>query len=1161
MSLWRAPLPARRATAAAVVAGLVAALSTTAPGTISAAIGVEPATNEVRLGKVDPELRAEMRSTDSRLEALVVLRADADLSGTPSQPRRVSAALERTARTSQASVVDAIESRGDHVVNSFWLENMLLARLTPETLGALTAMDAVEEIVPNFEVSVGPAPVTDADAPREAATWGLERIGADVVQEEYGLTGEGVRVAVLDTGVDAAHPDLAGKLVTDDPSDPSHPGGWLEFSRTGEPVASTPHDSDYHGTHVSGTLVGGDGSGTRIGVAPGADLMAGLVLPGGNGTFAQVVAGMQWAVAPYDAEGNPAGEPADVVNMSLGVTGRFSALVEPTRNMYLAGVFPSFSIGNNCGGGSEGPGNVYEATAVGATDQSDDVADFSCGEVVHTSDWSDPPAEWPESYVVPDVSAPGVGVYSALPGGEYGELDGTSMATPHVSGTVALMLQARPDLGVDEALQTLIDTSFFDDRYGSVRPNPRYGWGRIDAHRAVSRVAFDSGIRGAVTDAETGEPIPNAHVTRTQVGRGVVTDDDGRYRMHAPPGTHDLTISAFGYETATVDAVDVTAGEFTVVDHRMTPVPTGRLTGTVTYGPTGSRVPGASVRVLGVEADLASTTALNGRFTIDRVPDGDYRVVAKAPGIPRSEVAEVRVVAGSTTKGVDLRLPRPWAIDRLSEPVPDTGSSGDSLVPTVSADGRYVAFYSFASDLVEGDTNGQADVFVRDRRTGETERISVGPDGLEGDRASVRPSISADGRFVTYSSFATNLVTGDSNGASDIFVHDRQTGVTERVSVGSGGAQSNGSAFAPAISGNGRFVSFYSSASSLVEGDTNGQSDVFVHDRQTGETERVSVRSDGVQANGGSFVSSLSTDGEVVVFETLASNLVDDDTNGAGDVFVHDRSTGTTERVSLAADGSEGNGSSQGASLSADGRYVAFYSRASNLVAGDTNGVDDVFVRDRDTGTTERVSVSGDGSEGNAGSQGIPMVSLSGDGRLVTFASTASNLVAGDTNGRADVFVRDRDEGSTLLASVAPDGMQGDRPSQGASISADGRTLTFHSEATVLATDDVNRSSDVFAVDLENSEPRAVFVLADLQVRPARVRPGRPATVRVMVKNVGDLAGTHDVALYVDGQLEDQVAVTASPDRWSWATFTVRRSTPGTYPVTIGSLTGELVVR
>src|SRR5207249_1268748 len=212
------------------------------------------------------------------------------------------------------------------------------------------------------------------------------------------------------------------------------------------------------------------------------------------------------------------------------------------------------------------------------------------------------------------------------------------------------------------------------------------------------------------------------------------------------------------------------------------------------------------------------------------------------------------------------------------------------------------------------------------------------------------PALSADGRFVAFGSDATNLVAGDTNGTTDVFVHDRQTGTTERVSVASGGGtQGNGKSggfFAfPALSADGRFVAFQSDATNLVAGDTNGTTDVFVHDRQTATTERVSV-------NGFSAGPALSADGRFVAFHSTGSNLVAGDTNGATDVFVHDRQTGTTERVSGASDGTQGNDASAGPALSADGRLVAFHSSATNLVAGDANRAYDVFVHDRAVSTT-----------------------------------------------------------------------------------------------------------------------------------------------------------------------------------------------------------------
>ena len=247
---------------------------------------------------------------------------------------------------------------------------------------------------------------------------------------------------------------------------------------------------------------------------------------------------------------------------------------------------------------------------------------------------------------------------------------------------------------------------------------------------------------------------------------------------------------------------------------------------------------------------------------------------------------------------------------------------------------------------------------------GETTRLSVASDGSEGNGSSALPAISADGRYVAFESLARNLVSDDTNNFADIFVHDRQTGETTRASVASDGAEANHASLAPGISADGRYVAFWSSASNLVPDDTNDTADIFVRDRHTGETTRVSVSSDGTEANGFSaFIPTISADGRYVAFQSSATNLVSGDTNNFADIFVHDRQTGETTRASVAGDGTEGNNSSDYPSISADGRYVAFHSSASNLVPDDTNDTADIFVHDRQTGETTRVSVASDGTE------------------------------------------------------------------------------------------------------------------------------------------------------------------------------------------------------
>jgi Tol biopolymer transport system component len=306
-----------------------------------------------------------------------------------------------------------------------------------------------------------------------------------------------------------------------------------------------------------------------------------------------------------------------------------------------------------------------------------------------------------------------------------------------------------------------------------------------------------------------------------------------------------------------------------------------------------------------------------------------------------------------------------WHIlERVVISSPGAQVPGISGFPSMSADGRYLAFVSLASNLVTGDTNNQPDVFVRDRQTNQITRVSVASDGTQADNGSALTAISADGRYVAFLSLASNLVPDDTNSAVDVFVHDRQTGVTSRVNVSSGGAQANDLSGSVSISGDGRYVAFNSLASNLVGNDTNGASDIFVHDRQTNSTTRVSVTFDGSQAGGGAPV--LSTDGRYVSFVSV-SGLVPADTNDNQDVYVYDLLTGTLSRVSVSTGGGESVGHFFNCGVSATGRYVVFIGDefAGDLVPGDTNGVADVYVHDRELNLTQRVSVSTTGAEGN----------------------------------------------------------------------------------------------------------------------------------------------------------------------------------------------------
>ena len=432
-------------------------------------------------------------------------------------------------------------------------------------------------------------------------------------------------------------------------------------------------------------------------------------------------------------------------------------------------------------------------------------------------------------------------------------------------------------------------------------------------------------------------------------------------------------------------------------------------------------------------------------------------MMTKRSALPFARIAAAALLVARLAAGANAQ-----GTERVS--VNSSGGQAKDLsaLPSLSSDGRLAAFTSGASNLVPGDNNGHGDVFVHDRNTGTTEIVSLNPSGAPGDNDSSGPSLSSTGQFVAFWSAADDLVSGDTNGAYDAFVRDRFTGITERVSVSTAGVQGNDASVWPVISADGRFVAFESGASNLVAGDSNGKFDVFVHDRSTGTTERVSISTSGAQANQECRRAAISSDGRFVAFQTNANNLVAGDTNGSYDVFVRDRQNGTTERVSIDSSGTQGNNDSLAAAISADGSLVAFHSYATNLVAGDTNGTYDIFVHDRTSGATERVSLGENGAEANSYSQ---YPSLSADGRFVAFMSLASNLVSGDTNFLEDIFVRDRVAGLTVRASVDSAGTEANGKSGTAALAGDGSAVGFESEATNLVAHDTNGFRDVFAHD------------------------------------------------------------------------------------------------
>jgi hypothetical protein len=476
-------------------------------------------------------------------------------------------------------------------------------------------------------------------------------------------------------------------------------------------------------------------------------------------------------------------------------------------------------------------------------------------------------------------------------------------------------------------------------------------------------------------------------------------------------------------------------------------------------------------------------------------------------------IAALLIVAYSTL------LARAQTTTRVSVDSHGNQANDHSFESATSLDGRWIGFASQASNLVPGDNNHATDVFVRDRKTGSVARVSVSSAGNEAHGSSYFPDISATGRFVAFVSDASDLVAGDTNNATDIFVHDRDpdennvfdegNGTTSRVSLSSPGAQADADSFEPAISSDGRFITFASNATNLVEGDTNGFRDVFVRDRDpdgdgvfddtNGKTVRVSVGPVGEQGNGtsgylgasgGRRSIGISADGRSVVFPSDASNLVAGDGNAARDVFVRDRDPDgdgifddvNAATVLISVFGTEhgrGDSGSWGMAISGSGRFVAFESNATNWTSSRNY---QIYVRDRDPDgngrfdegneTTAFVSVN---TGGDFGDNLSAYPAMSQDGRFIVFQSTAGNLVDGDDQYSQEIFLRDRDpdrngvfdeSGSTTTrVSKSSTGEKANAACWFPEIGADPRLITFDSTSSNLTPPDTNGVFDVFARD------------------------------------------------------------------------------------------------
>lgn len=469
--------------------------------------------------------------------------------------------------------------------------------------------------------------------------------------------------------------------------------------------------------------------------------------------------------------------------------------------------------------------------------------------------------------------------------------------------------------------------------------------------------------------------------------------------------------------------------------------------------------------------------------------------------LPLLTISSVAIAANSISR---------VALDPLGNPIANA-----SFEPSLSRDGKRVLFHSGASNVVPGDTNGQFDIFVRDLVTNQTQIVTTTAAGVQANNASLEGRISADGRFVVFSSFATNLAASDANGGlRDVFVKDLVTGALAHASLSSSGTSGNNSSGDAWVNADGRFVVFQSFASNLVANDTNGKPDVFLRDIATGQLECISVDASGVPTGG--MNPSLSGDGRYVAYMSLSGNL---------GVILRDRQLATSSQVCVDASGMALSGSQP--MVSEDGGTIVF-STGWPLVAGDQPTTDDLYFVRLQSGvlTLPKLVTKGNLLFGENLSEAT---SISSDGRYVTFRST-HRYVADDLNNEDDVYLADLTLNKLMPVSKGPFGF-GDSDSYGGSISADGKTCAFYSNASNLVANGAEGTQEAFLADLSGE-----------------------AKWKIFGAGVSGSAGALELELASDPELGKANALTVSVGNGSIPAFVLTGVIPFTAPTVYGGL-------
>lgn len=613
-------------------------------------LSVLPGTSGWAQGKIEPELAAKLSVMAPDEFVRVIIRMEEQPFVTSGMgPETVKLALKATAERTQRPILDFLaqaQARGDvRVYNSFWLVNAAFAEIRAAAVETLAALPGVERIYEEIIYSLGPR---DNIRAAQEPVW--DSYAATFVYDVWkmGYKGQGVTIAIADTGIDITHPELAGALGG---SGPFHEGYWAEFDENGFLVlGSMPHDTDTHGTWVASIAAGRSAGGYTVGMAPEATLAGVVVIPGGSGTWAQVLGGLQWV----------AEQGFDVVNGSFGANELIDEdMAQATDNLAAAGVVPVFANGNwdvlfNTFPPAT-PGNTPSAIAVGGFDRNGQSAWYNFGGIVEY-----PGYYYPDEFskMKPDISAPGIDVFGAMPGGTYQTGGGTSAAAPHVAGAVALMLSANPSLTVDEVKHVLYTTVGGHEELGwedLPTKDLDLGWGRLNAFRAVSAVV-PSGSTATVLgrvrtlDAFGDHPVAGATVSFSgPVNTSVQTDDTGFFLVEIPEGFYTATAHAPGFRAAERNVAVVAKPEPVEIHFVLEVGEKGGAVGTVTDSATGDALAGVNVQA----GTAAVATDADGSYLLELV-EGSHVLRFEKPGYFAQE-RDVTVIPGQFSQ-VDVAL-------------------------------------------------------------------------------------------------------------------------------------------------------------------------------------------------------------------------------------------------------------------------------------------------------------------------------------------------------------------------------------------------------------------------------------------------------------------------------------------------------------------------